>query len=313
MKKKTIWAFAGLIGFLSCQPSDTVPPPEEANTIPLHFVLRLNEEVLPFSTKGMPPFDLPEPVPLKSTPEPEADEKEVGDVCRVIEYIVYDNGQPADTLRHRRFLRGEDDYGIVYDSLPEGRYTIAFLAHSSTHTEVTDQVMQFDEVTDTFWKKTNLQVARGAEISQSVILERIVSRIEFTTKETVPENLKNFHLTSAPQYNRVDVLTGTGLAAGTPYVLSHLFTEEEQGAANLSFGFLSFVPGTGDPLLSITLVAEDTAGADRYRQTVPSVKPLANRLVRYTGYLFTPPASGDTFHLSIGNVWGEPDEHTLNN
>ncbi len=312
MKKKTFWAFACFSGLLSCQPTETVPTPVAEVKIPIHFVLHLNEEILPFpSTKGIPVFDVPEPTTMKSDTASSKEEKEVDALCQVVEYIVYNDKQPKVTLQHRRFMHGDDDFGIVYDSLPAGNYTVAFLAHSSVSLGLTDSVIQLDTVSDTFWKTIDLEVQRGAEINESISLARVVSRIEFVANEKVPEDLKSFRITSEPRYDRLNVITGKGLPSDTPYTQSYLFSPEERGETGLSFGFFTFIPSQKDPLLQITLTAEDTEGNKMHSQTISSVKPLINRQVRYSGFLYTPPASGDTFPLTIDDEWDTPDEHPL--
>ncbi len=317
MKKKHFRAFAcliSLISLISCQSHETDIDVEGEEKFPVSFAICLSEEVLPIpGTRAMPDFNMPEPEAVLSGTNPESEVKELSDLCKVIEYVVYDNSKPEGTLRHRCFTPTDDDFGIVYDSLPAGEYTLAFLAHSSVCEGLEERVMRFDKVSDTFLDTLRLKVQRGAQVNEHVVLKRVVSKIEFVAKDTVPAGVKTFCVSSHPSYDKLNILTGQAVLKDFTYSLSHTFTAAERGKTGLRFAFLTFVPSADASSLDVTLITKDALDKEIYQQKVSAVRPLVNRVVRYSGSLFTPPDSDNTFPIEIDDEgkWGEPDEHEL--
>lgn len=314
MKKNHGYILACLVGLIGCQPAEINNEPIAEEKFPVSFSIHLSAEVLPFpGTKAMPAFNIPEPEAVKTDPEPTPADKDTTDLYKQIEYVVYKKDTPGKVFKHRSFIAGSDDFRIINDSLPAGSYLVAFLAHSSACLKLSDGIVKVDELSDTFWEPLDLTVQRGAIITKEITLRRIISRIEFVAKDAVPEQLKKFHITSIPRYDGLNILTGEGIPTDLAYTVSHTFTTEEKGKTDLNFSFLTFVPPTETASLHVTLTATGSADIEVCRKIVSEVKPLANRVVRYSGSLYTPAASNDTFSLYIlkDGEWGEPDEHTL--
>lgn len=313
MNVKKQLAYICLFVCLSCNRSEVIELPADPQ-IPVRFQLCLHKEVLPFSgMRSIPLFTITEPTSKSDNDNYEDNEEsEIQDLCSYIEYIVY----TADTeapFKVKSFTWEEDDFGIIYDSLPAGNYTIAILAHSSPTTTLSEKVIKFDNISDTFHAQKELKIESQTSINDDFTLTRIVSKIEFMAKEPVTEELKSFNMKVDQWYSAIHVITGKGEPETEEKSFVHEFTPEEIGKSNLTFGFLSFIPPTESTTLTVDLFSTNTANEITKEYKVPAITPIANRTIRYSGLLYSHPDSESTLTLSVlnGGEWEGIDENEL--
>lgn len=319
MKTKELGAIACLFYFCCCDKADKeiiIPDPQE-QLIPVQFTIDLKKEILPFpSTKRIPETDIPEPSPKNPDNEesPTVPDVDPENLYNQIDYIVYQNGEPDILIKHKQFTPQDPDFTIVYDSLPAGNYRICFLAHSDKSISISGQTAHFDNVSDTFHYLLSQEIQTGEKIIKDVTLQRIVSEIEFMATEVIPNNLKSFTIDISNYQNQIDLITGNGISQDTPYTQTYLFKDTDYGKEKFSHAFLTFVPAK-EELLSASLKAVDQIGDIRREIEVPDIQPIRNRIIRYTGILYTPKESEDTFTLDIFNQgrWESVDDNTLEN
>ena len=151
------------------------------------FNIQMEKEVISFpQTKSMPDNTIPEPfAPSKAEGNPELNE-----LCSTIEYVVFkeENGVSVFS-KHKQFVYDpsdlDADFGCIYDSLPQGNYTFYFIAHNSPMATLSESIFSFDEISDTFYKGLPLEIGVAEEINESIVLDRIVSRIEFMATDPI--------------------------------------------------------------------------------------------------------------------------------
>lgn len=310
MIKQTTLSLVCLACFIAC--SDPASEKIESSELfPVQFNIGFQKDVLPFpsSTRSMPSVDVPEP-----TASPQDDTTtELSDICSTIEYLVYDESNTTKPLKHRTYRTNDEDFGIVYDTLPKGNYLLRFLAHSTTTTQFADNIFSFDKVSDTFYDAKDLVIDKKAkDRAEDITLERIVCRVEFRASDVVPNNVKRFDISVKNQANKLNAFTGKGIASAEAQVFSDEFATEDVGKTEYTHSFYTFVPEEGTTL-SIN-IASFGAGGDTIRAwTISDVAPISNKIIRYTGELYTPAQSGGTFSISIidGSKWGSVDEKEL--
>lgn len=300
--KLILFSGACLLLAVACRPEPAGLPVGASVCYPIQFHVDFTEDVRPFpETRSMPDNTIPEPeLPASST----------GAIpYNRLEYVVFRTG--SDTpFKQKRYTENDDDFGIVYDSLPEGDYRIGFLAHSSPNPVLSEnRIFSFDSISDTFFLLQELAVARGEEIRTDILLKRVVSRIEFIAKDPVPAHLHQFDLNVGNYPNRFDLLAGTGLAAPDSVRLSRLFAPEEAGAPATCHAFYCFGPETGKPV-GVMLNALDNNQEVYYARTVV-VQPQIDKIVRYRGYLYTVPVSDDAFSCEVDTSWSGTIENEL--
>ncbi len=301
MKPVTVTVFL-LCLFSGCAPLTDETPLSVAASYPIQFHIDFQEETLPFPpTKSMP---------AQTIPEPEAYESPAtGGACNRLEYVVYRSGETVP-LKNRHYTETDPDFGIVYDSLPEGNYRIAFLAHSSPHPDLSEEnVFSFDSISDTFFFLKEIEIHAGDEISPDIALERVVSRVEFVAKDDVPAHLGQFDVKVARYPDRFSLFTQQGIVAPDTVSLSRIYAGNEAGRKNTVHFFYCFIPPKEEKM-GVRLEARNTEKEVYYARNL-EISPLLNKIIRYTGRLYTVPFSDDSFVPEINEVWDGTIENEL--
>lgn len=318
MKKKDVCAVACLFWLAGC--SDPASDQNEIvkNLFPVQFSVQLQKEILPFSpTRSMPPNMIPEPtVSNENDPGKDSSDKELKDFCSTIEYLVYDSDNPAQPVkRHTYNVETESDFSIVYDTLPAGNYQVYFLAYQTEKASFSENIFSFDKLSDTFYATKTFDVKEGEETNMDIDLERVVSRIEFRAIDPVPEGINRFEMRVRNYSKQFNIQTKEGIVSTQEDIWKYEFTAEDQGQTGKIHSFYSFV-ASGHTKISATLIATGSNGQPVRTRTVNDIQPIPNKIIRYSGILYTPPKpdeSENTFNLVIGNngEWSEPVENEL--
>lgn len=313
MKKKDLYALACIFWLAGCSSPASDEIEIVQNLFPVQFSVQLQKEVLPFSlTRSMPPNAIPEPV----VPDEGGSENELGDLCSTIEYLVYKDGNQPELVKHRTYRADtEPDFGIVYDTLPAGNYQVYLLAHQSKQATLSENVFSFDEPSDSFYKSQSLHLKEGNETNVDICLQRIVSRIEFKAADKIPGNIARLELSVGCYPSQLEILTGNGRISSASNNFSYEFRTDEKGQPDKIHSFYSFIPAN-DEKISVTLTSIAQDNQIMRKRTVTGITPIANKIIRYTGILYTPPKPDETentFNLIIGNngKWDEPEENEL--
>lgn len=313
MKKKELCAVACLFWLAGCNDPASDEVEIVKNLFPVQFSVQLQKEVLPFpSTRSMPSNAFPEPI----VPDKENPDKELKDFCSTIEYLVYDKNDLEEPVKHHIYnVETDNDFSIVYDTLPAGNYQVYFLAHQSEKSSFVKNTFSFDKLSDTFYGTKVFNVEKTEETNMDIDLERIVSRIEFKAIDPVPDVIKQFDISVKNYPAKLNILTKEGLASSEEQSFTYLFKSEDKGQTGKTHSFYTFV-ASGSKRISATLTSTDIDGQVMRCRTVTDILPIANKVIRYTGILYTPPKPDDsenTFNLTIGNngEWSEPVENEL--
>lgn len=298
---------------VSCRSTDDNTETHE-ELIPIRFSLLFQKEVLPFpGTRAIPAFDMPEPTVSKGDDDPgEGGNTGIQSFCTTIEYIVYKDNVFTTPLRHRQYTSDDDEYGIIEDKLPPGSYHIVFLAHSSLAATLAEGVLSFDEVSDTFCHTEEITVASGEEVDAMITLERVIGRIEFCPVDELPEGASLFEMEIENYANGYNPVSGEVVTQSTTTTLLHQFTASELEQKKMTHGFFSFIP-TNEEYLSVTLKTLDEERMSLNVVSIADIQPIKNTIIRYTGHVYTPAPSTNTFTLSIleNGKWEDPIEKEI--
>ena len=229
---------------------------------------------------------------------------------------MFKQDNPEEPIRHRTYnIDSGEDFGIVYDTLAAGSYQVCFLAHSSEDIIFSENILSFDEVSDSFYHSEDLIVGQNEATNEYISLKRIIGKIEFRASDPVPDDIKTFELTADNYPGCFNIQTGKGIISPAPYHLIHSFTEEEKLQSGTSHSFLSFIPG-GDTKISVVLTSTDISNMVMRTRTISDIFPILNKMIRYTGVLYTRPQTDDpdnTFQLTIGDngKWDATEDKEL--
>lgn len=305
MKRFALWGMTALFALTGCARLENENILDNEPKFPVKFTINMSKEVLPFTqTKAAPPLDVREPVM-----ETRADGSELYDR---IDYLVYLPDEGNQLLKQVTYTTEDLDFGMVYDSLPAGNYALCFIAHSSDDMTIDGYTARFGELSDTFHHYKTLSVSPGNEITEDITLQRVVGKVEFQATDQVPDDGKNFLMTVTTPASTLDLTTGYGLTDDSPLTYDHTFTAEERGTSGTTHGFLTFITNPGS-MLSARLISYDQAGEILRERLVEEISPIANRIIRYKGTLYTPQNSDEVFNILIWNngLWEDVDERPL--
>lgn len=306
--KKELYTAACLLLLASCSDSASEQIKPEGRLYPVQYNVCLDKEILPFSsTRRMPETNVPEPIAV---------EQELDSLCSSIEYVVYDGNSSSAPLKHRTYHTGDEDFGIIYDTLPEGSYRVSFLAHQAKSAAFAGNVFSFDSITDTFLDTTSFIIGEeDSDISRDITLRRIVCRVELRASDAVPEDIGRFDISVTNHSSAVSILSGEGIASSSAKMFSYGFETSDIGKTGKTHSFLTFIPAATTKLTAVTS-ALSTEGKVLRSRTIADILPIADKIIRYTGRLYTFPGPNEaegTFTLSIegGGVWSDEEEIEL--
>lgn len=307
MKTKELYTLACILCFICCSRPSVDEVEIVKNLYPVQFSVQLEKEELPFSRS------IPNDPPSEPTlPGSENQDKELEDLCTQIEYVVFQEGETPSLLKHRKYTTTDTDFGIVYDTLPKGRYQVCFLGHNSKKTSLSGNTLSFDTVPDSFYNTQLIEINPDQQINNDISLQRIVSRIEFRATDVVPPNIGHFDMLIDNYPNKLNLLTGKGVIHTEKVLLSHLFSPKETGTEKISHFFHTFIPSNNETI-TVHLSAIDMNDLPLRERSVPGITPQMNKVIRYSGRLYSKTNSDDTFQLSVsGNgEWGGTEEEEL--
>lgn len=319
MKICAQWLAMGWIFLTGCMDTEGADPAEGSEKIPVQFNLGLKTEVLPFPRlRSIPDFVLPEPAGPDGEPDtpPDAnDGSDLSGLCTRVDYLVYKAAEADRPFKCKQFnvADPDTDFGIVYDSLPAGHYRFVFIAHSSEESELAEQILRMDEVSDTFYASEEREISlEGEGGATDIALRRTVCRIECVSTEPVPAGLKDFEMRVERYPSGLHTGNGLGAETSDTQAFLHVFTAEESGKLSFTHAFYTFIPpdkGTID----LYLRARNGEGKVMRERKITGITPLPNRIIRYSGRLYTPSASDDTFRLDVyeGGKWESVEEVVL--
>lgn len=309
MKMKDLYTFACILCLIGCSKPSAHEIEHAKNFYPVQFSVQLEREELPFSsTRSIPDNTVPEP----TLPGTGNQDKELEDLCKQIEYMVFLEGETPSLLKHKKYTTADSDFGIVYDTLPKGRYQICFLGHNSKKTSLSGNILSFDTVPDSFYNTQLIEINPDKTINNDISLQRIVSRIEFCATDVVPPNLGRFDMLIGNYPDKLNLLTGKGVVNTANILISNPFPFKKAGSEKTVHSFYTFIPAD-NKTITVGLSAFDLNNLPLRERTLSGITPKINKVLRYSGQLYSQSGSDDTFQLSVsGNgEWGGTEEEEL--
>lgn len=148
---------------------------------------------------------------LEQTPFPGTRSDFTG-ICTHINFAIYDS---EDTkVKQTNQIDGDDEFGTASFQLPEGRYQLVVVAHSSNgNPSMTNPAkIQFTNAqgySDTFLYSAPITIGTDAQ-SLSISLNRIVSLCRFVITDNIPSEVKKLRFYYTGGSGAFDASTGLG-------------------------------------------------------------------------------------------------------
>lgn len=276
----------GLLCFFSCNSQIESEP--TTNLIDFVCNLSLDEDLLSYESRG-------------TLPDNDSETEHPKDRLKYIDYIVYKEGE-KDIFHHINYEKGVDsDFGRVSDKLPSGKYHLIFLQYGKEMDFIEESKIQFEgDPGEVFYTRIDIEV-RSEPIYLTALLKRVVGRIELKSKDAVPSNAKKVTIKVSDHQSGLNLLSGEGLPNANALMVSHSFQDEEIGQKGLVFGFNTFIPQE-EKKLSLLFKCESKNTILR-TQSIIDILPIANKILRYTGFLLAPKEGESHWKLKLEEKW----------
>lgn len=173
--------------------------------------------------------------------------------------------------------------------LPYGQHNIYFLAHSSTDSGESSQTSFVPEkVTETFWTNFPLEVNNETSESQSISLDRVVSKAKITVKDAIPSGVRSMRMTVSSHYRTLDLESGNAVSEPLPYSLSWELGAEYEGRTGLYFYIFTFTPTADQEYeTSLKIEALSDTGEVLFSRETDAIPLLRNRCTNVICRLFS--------------------------
>lgn len=275
MMKKTISIFAVmLIIFTACSSNETESFSEK-------------KKIVTFSVKGN--FEVDELAPFTRSLTSEG--KEMTDIW------VIDTDGDGSILQTVHQQKTDSKFGSPALALSYGSHVLYFCASRGMTPTLNGTILRWEKVLDTFWAKKTLTIDNETAESQSVELERIVTRLKVTVLDGVPSGAKSFNVMMR-LVKEIDLKTGLGtLEEGTvPFAM----TEEDEGKTGIEYGVFSLCPSLEEWKVDVSMRYDNNEA-----ETVINVPFKMNRETKMKGNMNS---RDKGFTLSLNTTWDEAVE-----
>lgn len=194
----------------------------------------------------------------------------------------------------------DDGFGAITLTADYGEHSLYFVASRGDTPTIDGTTISWAKPSDTFWQNVTLNIEPQTSTNQSVVLQRVVTRLRIAVTDEVPANLKTLSVTPATWYYGLDYTTGEAVnSQPTPRVIT--VPSSYVGTTNLATSFYCLCPAEGFET-DITVTAKDadeTAVANIALQDVPFER---NRITNYSGSLFT---QNRAVSVTTNDEWNE--------
>ena len=230
-----------------------------------------------------------------------------------LEYIVY-NSSGAKVNRISQ-TSADANFGVIADQLSSGTYTVIILGTKDAP-NICDDVNGecrnvYTNTYDSFYKKFTITVDKE-NITQNVVLDRIVSYLEAVITDAIPSNAKKIIVNIENEYNNFWFFYGEDGCGGTKVIanIEKAVGTTDIGTTNFTLG--SFVLNTKDPLV-VNIRAYDADNKVIAEKKVTNVACVKNKKIILKGKLFdgtTAPQSA-SFSITVNDTFLDPTTITF--
>jgi hypothetical protein len=228
----------------------------------------------------------------------------VGDQISYIEYAIYNSS--GLLVKNATQVKSLATFGTINEQLPAGSYRIFILGSTDTYIISKDNYASVyvyfgNRIADSFMKTIDIKVAEEP-LSQSVVLERVVGKLEVQITDAIPANTAKITISSS---------SGTAVYFNNSYERNPYAKSTETTLTSADYGKLNFISSSfiiplnsGSIISDVSIRAYNTTGGLMVDKIVKDVKVETNKKTVMTGKLFTTPAATTTgFSIGLNSDW----------
>jgi hypothetical protein len=233
---------------------------------------------------------------------------------KYLEHVIYKKNTELGGYFFYKYYTIPDSEGSIHCELPEGEYTSLFISYSSgifsfagfgnrvyfKCSVMSEEQPDFVEE-DQFYNETTYTVEKDAENNHSVILERIVGKVEIVFEDIIPKDVVRIRMNSH---------TASATNGGEYGPRNLIISESDKIVPGYTISFFSY---EGNPEAYILLYtygdndSDENVGNGRYGTVrISNVNVQKGKILRYKGKFFE---GSEGFSLDIRDKWDDTVEY----
>lgn len=195
------------------------------------------------------------------------------------------------------------DFGSPTLSLSYGTHYLYVVASRSQSPilNIADETITFGSVRDTFWATATITVNVNTPASQSIILDRVVTKLKLTFTDAIPADAATFNVTPATWYYGLNYITGEPVSVTTNQPITVTIPSSSIGVAGESVSIYGFSSST-EWTTNIAINSKTSTDAVLGSASITAAPFRRNRVTEYSGTLWT---LGGSFNISLNTAWDE--------
>lgn len=230
-------------------------------------------------------------------------------------YQVYDaNGAGVSFVRE---TAGTANFGVISDALAAGTYTVVFAGGDSRLTlhqnytntgnipYITESPTSHVPWGDTFFKKLTLTVT-GGDITQTVSLDRVVSKLTINLEDALPANAAKITVSATTEFFNYNLLTANPGQSPQGNITS-TFSIPPSAIGTVNFKTSILIMNTYAPV-DVVVSCYDSSNKLIGQATISQVVLHANEQTILSGKLF---GTDTNINTGLNNAW-DPTPITIN-
>lgn len=209
----------------------------------------------------------------------------------------------------------DDNFGSVSMKLSYGNHRLAVICSrgEGSGVDVSNGLIAWDKVRDTFWNVVDCDVAKTGNTDISVTLKRVAARMRVTVNDVIPSDLKTISISGEPWYKGINVKTGEpigGLSSVEGVTdVSSLAVPSAYVGTEKKLAVSLWIMSKGEQWTEDVTVKMLGENGDVLSEVVcPGVPMQRNRVTNITGYFLSGGASGN---IHLDDSWSDTYQYDI--
>lgn len=206
-------------------------------------------------------------------------QKPASELGTVLNLMVFRGDEKVKTVNQKA---GDENFGTVKVTLPQGQYTVLALVHSGSGNASGSSVEKItfpnNKVTDTFSCLTEVDVTKNESVE--LLLDRVVAKFRFTVVDAIPAEVEKMQFYYTGGSSTLNAATGFGCVNSRQTEIRDV-TDHSAGQVFEVYTFPHDMVGE----LTMTITAIDDNGAEYAVQTLNNV-PVEYQKVTNSSMVF---------------------------
>ena len=195
----------------------------------------------------------------------------------------------------------DEGFGSLSINADYGEHRLYFVAAAGSDPVVDGTTISWNIPRDTFWKSITLNIAPSTSSTQSVVLQRVVTRFRIAVTDEVPDGIAALCLAPSHWYYGLDYTTGEPVDDRSSVRSVNIPASYIGTSGSLAMAIFGLCPSEGYST-AIRVTAKSSDESPMADITLSDVPLQRNRITSYSGELFSATRS---MSVSVDDAWND--------